>query len=82
MIVVGGLLALWGALVLYFAPRLHQGWRDLLRGMRASGVQNTIPLTEWMASERGLVGMRRAGSVALVAGLALSAAGALRLALG
>jgi hypothetical protein len=82
MIVLGGLLALWGALVLYFAPRLHAGWRDMLRGMRASGVRNTLPLTDWIASGRGLVGMRRAGAVALVAGLALSAAGAIRLALG
>ena len=82
MIILGGLLAVWGALVLYFAPRLHAGWRDMLRGMRTSGVKNTIPLTEWMASDRGLVGMRRAGAVVLVAGLVLSAAGAIRAALG
>lgn len=80
MILIGGLLALWGGLVLYFAPRLHAGWREMLRGMRASGVRNTIPFTEWMASDRGLAGMRRAGRAVLVVGLGLSALGALRLA--
>jgi hypothetical protein len=82
VIILGGLLAVWGALVLFFARPLHAGWRDMLRGMRASGVRNTIPLTEWMASDRGLAGMRRAGAVVLVAGLVVSAYGAIRSALG
>jgi hypothetical protein len=82
VILLGALLAVWGALVLHFAPRLHAGWRDMLRGMRASGVKNTIPFTDWMASDRGLVGMRRAGVAVLVAGLAMSAYGAIRVALG
>ena len=80
MILLGGLLAVWGALVLFFAPRLHTGWRDMTRSMRASGVKNTIPLTDFMASERGFLWMRRAGLVVLVVGLVMSAIGAMRIA--
>ncbi len=81
MIVLGGLLAVWGGLVLYFARPLHEGWRGMLRSMRGAGVKNTIPFTEFMASERGLVLMRRAGGIVLVVGLVLSAVGAIRAAI-
>jgi hypothetical protein len=80
MIVVGGLLAAWGTIVLWFARPLHAGWRDLLQSMRSAGVPSTIRGTELMASARGLVWMRRAGFAGLVAGLTLSAIGAIRIA--
>ena len=80
MIVVGALLAAWGAIVLHFARPLHTGWRDMLRSVRGAGVQNTTPGTELMASERGLVWTRRAGAAVLVVGLVLSAVGAVILA--
>jgi hypothetical protein len=76
VIVLGGLLALWGALVLWFARPLHEGWRDMLRSMRGAGVRNDLPGTAFMASERGYLWMRRAGTAALLVGLAVSAVGA------
>jgi hypothetical protein len=79
VILLGTLLAVSGALVLHFSRPLHEGWRDMLRGMRASGIQNTIPLTEWMASTRGFLWLRRIGAAVLVAGLVMSAVGAIRM---
>ena len=77
MIVIGALLAAWGAVVLWFARPLHTGWRDLLRSVRGAGVRNAIPGSALVAPERGEVWMRRAGTAGLVLGLALSALGAI-----
>ena len=82
MILLGALIAVWGALVLGFARPLHSGWKELLRGMRRAGVRDSVFGTEWMASEAGLRGMRLAGGLALAAGLALLAAGGVRALLG
>ncbi len=80
MIIVGGLLAAWGAIVLWFARPLHAGWRETLRSMRPAGPQDAAPGTHLATFSRGIVWMRRAGLAGLVAGLVLSAAGAILLA--
>lgn len=77
MIIFGALLTLWGGVVLALARPLHAGWRDMVRSMRRAGVRDSIFGTEWMASDRGLRGMRIAGGAALAVGLALLAAGGL-----
>ena len=79
MIVIGGLLAAWGAIVLWFARPVHGGRRALLRSMRA-GAGRALPGAEPAETARGLVWMRRAGFAGLVAGLVLSALGAIRMA--
>jgi hypothetical protein len=78
VILLGALVAVWGALVLGLAKTMHVRWKGMLAEMRRSGVADTIPLTRWFASEGGLRGMRVAGGVALAVGLAMVAAGALR----
>jgi hypothetical protein len=78
VILLGGLVALWGALVLGLAKPMHVRWKGMIAGMRRSGIEDTIPLTRWFASEGGLLGMRVAGGGALAIGLAMVAAGVLR----
>jgi hypothetical protein len=78
VIILGALLAVWGAIVLAFARPLHSGWKEMLRGMRRAGVRDSVWGTEWIASAAGLRGMRIAGGVVLAAGLALLAAGGVR----
>jgi len=76
VIIIGALCAVWGGIVLYFARSLHTSWRDMTRSMRSAGIRNTIPGTEFLASERGLRWMRIAGGAMLAAGVALLAVGA------
>lgn len=78
MILLGALVAVWGALVLGFAKTMHVRWKGMLAQMRRDGFTNMIPLTNYFASAEGLKGMRVAGAVALVLGLALVVAGLLR----
>ncbi len=78
MIILGGLLAVWGALVLGLAGPLHTNWKKMLGDMRRSGVRNTLPLTDFFASAEGLRRMRIGGGAALVLGLGLVVAGLLR----
>lgn len=78
MIILGALLAASGGSVLLFARPLHEAWRDMLRSMRASGVQNTIPGTDFLASARGLLWMRRVGAAAFAVGLAMLVIGAIQ----
>lgn len=75
MILLGALVALWGALVLGLAPLLHTRWKGMLADMRRAGVRNDLPGTTFFASEAGLRWMRIAGAVALAAGLAAIVAG-------
>lgn len=77
MILLGGLVALWGALVLGFAPMLHRRWKGMLADMRRAGVQNDLWGTSFFASTDGLRKMRIAGGVALAVGLAMVVAGLL-----
>jgi hypothetical protein len=76
--ILGGLLAVWGAVVLAIAPMLHRNWKGMLAGMRRSGIQDTIWGTEFFASTQGLRRMRIAGALALVVGLVLVAIGVAR----
>jgi hypothetical protein len=78
VILLGALIAAWGALVLGLARPMHVRWKGMLAEMRRSGVEGTIPLTRWFASEGGLRGMRVAGLAALAVGAAMLLAGALR----
>jgi hypothetical protein len=78
MIILGALIAVWGGLVLGFAPRLHAGWKGMLSDMRRDGVQNTLPGTQFLASAAGLRKMRIAGKAALAIGLAMIVAGVVR----
>jgi hypothetical protein len=78
VILLGALIAAWGALVLGLAKTMHVRWKGMLAEMRRSGVEDTIPLTRWFASEGGLRGMRAAGIAALALGAAMLIAGALR----
>ena len=78
MIILGALLAVWGALVLGFARPLHTNWKKMLGDMRRSGVKNTIPLTDFFASTEGLRRMQLGGAAALALGLGLVVAGLLR----
>jgi hypothetical protein len=78
VIVLGALVALWGALVLGLARPLHSGWKDMHRKLRGAGYDESLFGTRWLASDAGLRGMRRAGLVALAAGLALVVAGGVR----
>jgi hypothetical protein len=77
VILLGALIALWGALVLGFAKTLHVRWRGMLSDMRRAGVRNDIPGTSFFASAEGLRNMRIAGAVALAIGAAMVAAGLL-----
>ena len=78
VIILGGLLAVWGALVLGLAGPLHTNWKKMLGDMRRSGVRNTLPLTDFFASAEGLRRMRIGGGAALALGLGLVVAGLLR----
>jgi hypothetical protein len=71
---LGGLVVLWGALVLGFAKTLHVRWKGMLADMRRAGVQNDIPGTKFFASPEGLRRMRIAGGGAIAIGLAMIAA--------
>jgi hypothetical protein len=77
VILAGALLAAWGALVMWFAKPLHAGWRETLRSV--GGAKDAAPGSGLLAPARGVVWIRRAGLAGLVVGLAVSAAGALRL---
>jgi hypothetical protein len=77
VILLGALVAAWGALVLGLAPVLHVRWKGMLGEIRQAGIDDTIPLTRWFASPGGLRGMRIAGGVALAAGLGMVLAGLL-----
>ena len=77
MILLGALVALWGALVLGLAGTMHGRWKGMLAEIRRSGIDDTIPLTRWFASPAGLRGMRIAGALALAVGLGMIAAGLL-----
>ncbi len=78
MILLGALLAVWGALVLGFAKTLHVRWKGMIAEIRRAGIDEHIPMTRWFASPEGLRGMRIAGGVALAAGLGMVVAGLLR----
>ena len=78
MILLGALVAVWGALVLGFAKTMHVRWKGMLAQMRRDAFTNMIPLTSWFASPEGLRGMRLGGAVALAIGIALVVAGILR----
>lgn len=78
MILLGGLIALWGALVLGFSKTLHVRWRGMIVEMRRHGVKNDIPMTNFFASPEGLLRMRIAGAVALLAGVGMIVAGLVR----
>jgi hypothetical protein len=78
MIIIGALVAVWGAIVLGFAPSLHASWKGMLADMRRDGVRNTIPGTRFLASAEGLRVMRIAGGAALAIGVAMVVAGLVR----
>ncbi len=78
MILLGALVAVWGGLVLGFAPMLHVRWKGMLADMRRAGVRNDIPGTAFFASAEGLRRMRIAGGVVLAIGVAMMIAGAVR----
>jgi hypothetical protein len=75
--ILGGLVALWGALVLAFARPLHVRWKGMLAEIRRAGIDDTIPLTRFFASEGGLRWMRIVGGAALAVGVAMVGAGLL-----
>ncbi len=75
MILLGGLLALWGALVFGFAPMLHTRWKGMLSEMGRAGVKNDLPGIAFFASKDGLRKMRIGGGAALVVGLGMVAVG-------
>jgi hypothetical protein len=75
VIILGALIALWGALVLGFAKPLHVRWKGMIAEIRRAGIDDHIPMTRWFASPEGLRGMRIAGGVALAVGLALLVTG-------
>jgi hypothetical protein len=77
VIILGGLLTLWGALVLGFAPMLHTRWKGMLAQMGRAGVRNDLPGIAFFASTEGLRKMRIAGGVALAVGAAMILAGLL-----
>ncbi len=77
MILLGALVALWGALVFGFAPMLHTRWRSMLGEMRRAGVQNDLPGIKFFASTEGLRTMRIAGAVAVAVGVGMVVAGLL-----
>jgi hypothetical protein len=76
VIVVGSVLAAWGAIVLWFARPVDAGWRGLLDSLRPGAGQEARPGTPIAAFTRGMVWMRRAGLAGLVVGLVVSAIGA------
>lgn len=78
MILLGALVAVWGALVLAFAPLLHTRWKGMLAQMRRHGVENDLPGIAFFASTDGLRKMRIAGGVALAIGAGMIVAGLLR----
>jgi hypothetical protein len=78
VILLGALVALWGALVFGFAKTLHVRWRGMLADMRRAGVRNDIPGTAFFASPEGLRRMRIAGALALAVGVGMIAAGLIR----
>ena len=75
MILLGVLVAAWGALVLGFAKTLHVRWKGMLAEIRRAGIDDTIPLTRFFASESGLRTMRVVGVAVLAIGLAMVIAG-------
>jgi hypothetical protein len=75
VILLGALVAAWGALVLGFARMLHVRWKGMLAEIRRAGIDDAIPFTRFLASTEGLRWMRVAGGLALAAGAALVVAG-------
>ncbi len=75
MIILGALIALWGALVLGFAKTLHVRWKGMVADIRRAGIDDHIPMTRWFASPEGLRGMRIAGGLALAVGLGMLVVG-------
>jgi hypothetical protein len=75
---LGALVAVWGALVLGLAKPLHVRWKGMLSEIRRAGIEDSIPLTRFFASESGLRWLRVIGGAALAVGLAMVAAGLLR----
>ncbi len=75
MILLGALIAVWGALVLVLARPLHVRWKGMLADMRRAGVRNDLPGTKFFASVEGLRSMRIAGGIALAIGLGMIVAG-------
>jgi hypothetical protein len=75
---LGALVAVWGALVLGFAKTLHVRWKGMLAEIRRAGIDDTIPLTRFFASESGLRWMRIVGGVVLAAGVGMVVAGLVR----
>lgn len=78
MILLGALVAVWGALVFGFAPMLHGRWKGMLADMRRAGVRNDLWGISFFASTDGLRKMRLAGALALLAGLVMIAWGLVR----
>ncbi len=78
MIVLGGLLVVWGIVVLLVARPLHDNWREMNASMKRAGVPGSVWFTEWVASVAGLRHMRIAGAAVLAVGLALLAVGGWR----
>jgi hypothetical protein len=76
--ILGAMLVVWGAIVLYFAEPLHTHWKQMNRSLRRDGYGTPFFGTEWLASGSGLRWMRRAGGGALAVGAALLVAGAVR----
>ena len=68
MILLGALIAVWGALVLGFAKPLHVRWKGMLVEIERAGIDDSIPFTHFFASTDGLRWMRIAGVVALAVG--------------
>jgi hypothetical protein len=75
VILLGALVALWGALVFGFAPMLHTRWKGMLAEMNRAGVKNDLPGIAFFASKDGLRKMRVAGVSALIVGLGMVALG-------
>ena len=78
MSLLGALVAIWGALVLALARPLHVRWKGMLAEIRQSGIDDTIPLTRFFASESGLRTLRIVGGVVLAIGIAMVVAGLAR----
>ncbi len=75
MILLGALIALWGALVLGFAKPLHVRWKGMLAEIRRAGIDDKIALTRFFASTEGLRWMRIVGGAVLAVGIAMIVAG-------
>ncbi len=71
MLVLGGMLLVWGIAFLLLARPLHDNWREMIRRLRGAGYARPPFGTRFIASPSGLRALRITGGCGVIAGAVL-----------